>query len=137
MSTTTEETVTGPPPTVREPGMLEQVQGLETTARRVVVERDDARARLARAAEDLAAVRLRAELAESYGVAMDNVIRSRDAEIRDLRARLADAQAALVAAVAAAQAPRAAYTESAPPSTHDAPQRPVRCPSWRRPPRRH
>ncbi len=137
MSTTTEETVTAPPPTVREPGMLEQVQGLGETVRRVVAECDDARARLARAAEDLAAVRLRADLAESYGLAMDNVIRARDAEIRDLRTRLAAAQAALTAATAPTQAPRVADTAHAPPSIPDAPQRPVRRPSWRRPPRRH
>lgn len=130
MSTTTEETVTAPPVTVREPSILDQIQGLEKTVRRVVAERDDARIRLAQATEDLADARHRADLGESYGVAMDNVIRARDAEIRGLRGRLADAQKAL-------QAPQSGTAEPVPPSIPDAPQRPVRRPSWRRPPRRH
>lgn len=137
MSTTAEETVTAPPPTVREPGMVEQIQGLGETVRRVVAERDAARLRVTQLTEEVDAAHRRAERAESYAVALDNQVRARDAEIRDLRTRLADARKALAAATADSQAPRSADTAPAPPSIPDAPQRPVRRRSWRRPPRRH
>lgn len=130
MSTTTEDTVTTPPSAVREPTTLEQITGLEETVRRLVAERDEARA------DRIAAIE-RAELAESYGVAMDNVIRARDTEIRDLRTRLADAQRAQDAATRPAQPPAEPEPAPLPVRAYDAPRRPQRRKSWRRPPRRH
>lgn len=117
--------------------MLEQITGLTETVRRAVAERDEARTRVAQLAEDLNASRNRASRAEAYGVALDNAVRARDAEIRDLRTRLAAAQEALDAATRPAQPP--AEPEPAPPAPRvfDIPRRPVRRKSWRRPPRRH
>lgn len=130
MSTTTEDTVTAPPPAVREPTMLEQITGLTEAVRRAVAERDEARA-------DRTAAVARAELAEAHEVALDNAVRARDAEIRDLRTRLTAAQRALDAATRPVQPP--VEPEAAPPAVRafDAPRRPERRASWRRPPRRH
>lgn len=130
MSTTTEEAAVAPTAAGIEPTLVERITGLESTVRAVLGERD-------RALDDRAAAIERAELAESYGVAMDNVIRARDAEIRDLRARLAGAQRA--ADVAAAAELPAAESEAAKPSARafDVPRRPQRRKSWRRCPRRH
>lgn len=104
--------------------MFEQFRRLEATAQRLAEDRDAAIGR--------------AELAESYGLAMDNVIRARDAEIRDLRARLADAQRALDAATRPAQPPAEPDPAPPPPRAFDAPRQPQRRGPWRnRPPRRH
>lgn len=137
MSTTTEDTVTTPPPAVREPTMLEQITGLTETVRRAVAERDEARTRVAQLAEDLNASRNRASRAEAYGVALDNAVRARDAEIRDLRTRLVAAQRALDAATRPAQPLTEPDPAPPPVRAFDAPRRPVRRKSWRRPPRRH
>lgn len=117
--------------------MLEQITGLTETVRRAVAERDEARTRVAQLAEDLNASRNRASRAEAYGVALDNAVRARDAEIRDLRTRLVAAQRALDAATRPAQPPVGPDPAPPPPRVFDAPRRPVRRTSWRRPPRRH
>ena len=137
MSTTTEDAITAGPPAVREPTMLEQITGLTETVRRVAAERDEARTLVAQLTEDLGASRNRASRAEAYAVALDNAVRARDAELRDLRERLAKTQRALDAATRPAQPP--VEPEPAPPPLRafDAPSRPVRRTSWRRPPRRH
>lgn len=110
--------------------MLEQIQGLEATAHRLAGERDEARA-------DRAAAIKRAELAEAHEVALGNAVRVRDTEIRDLRGRLANTQEALDAATRPAQPPAEPEPAPPPPRVFDAPRRPVRRTSWRRPPRRH
>lgn len=111
--------------------MLEQITGLEEIVRRLVAERDEARA-------DRTLAIGRAELAETYGVALNNAIKTLNTEIRDLRTRLAAAQRALDAATRPVQPP--AEPESAPPAVRafDAPRQPQRRGPWRnRPPRRH
>lgn len=85
--------------------MLEQITGLEETVRRLVAERDEARA-------DRTLAIGRAELAETYGVALNNAIKTLNTEIRDLRTRLAAAQRALDAATRPVQPP--AEPEGAP-----------------------
>lgn len=110
--------------------MLEQITGLTETVRRAVAERDEARA-------DRTAAIGRAELAESYGVALTNAIDTLNAEIRGLRERLAGAQRALDAATRPASPPPEPDSAPLPVRAYDAPRRPQRRTSWRRPPRRH
>jgi len=137
LSTTTEETVTAPLPAVREPSMLEQIQGLDETVRRVVAERDDARAAVAQLTEERDAERLRADREAALCMALQTHDLNRGVAMRDLARQLAQAERALREATAPAQSPAGPEAVPAPQRVPDAPQRPMRRRFWRRPPRRH